>query len=429
MITYIAHFSLFTLLMIVPAFAQIEGYNYDESKVPDFVLPEALRLENGDHVTTVEVWKNKRRAEILRLFETHVFGRAPATAGNVRFGDAEVEDHALGGMAIRKQVKIYFGGTSDGPTADLLIYLPAKTKAPVPVFVGLNFGGNHTVTDEAGIWMPTSWMYARDDGTVLNHQATEKGRGKLGGRWPVQEILARGYGVATIYSGDIDPDYDDGFKNGVHPLFYEDQQNKPAIDQWGTIAAWSWGLSRALDYLETDEDINDQEVAVLGHSRLGKTALWTGARDERFALVISNCSGCGGAALSRRRFGETVNRSNTVFPHWFCGNFQQYNDREDALPVDQHMLAALVAPRPLYVASAEQDLWADPRGEFLSLQHASPVFELFGRTAIREVPMPAVNEPLLRDVAYHLRSGKHDITLYDWQSYMNFADQQWNRKR
>ena len=335
----------------------------------------------------------------------------------------EIDENALGGTATRKQLKIFFAGNEKGTTADLLIYQPKDLKGQVPVFVGLNFSGNHSIIDDPGIWLPNSWMLDRGNGTVDDHRATERGRGSMNSRWPIHEILSRGYAVATIYYGDIDPDYDDDFQNGVHPLFYKTEQTRPADDEWGSIAAWAWGLSRALDYFEMDRDINHRQTVVLGHSRLGKAALWAGARDERFAIVISNNSGCGGAALSRRRIGETVKQINTRFPHWFCKKFHRYNGNEDKLPVDQHMLCALVAPRPLYVASAELDRWADPRGEFLSLQYSSPVYELLGKQGLSNVEMPSINKPILRDVAYHIRSGEHDITLYDWQRYLDFSDQ------
>jgi len=419
-------FCLLVALINLPLHAEQAEVN-ETDHTAELALPELLRLENGEPVANSQAWTEHRRAEIVKLFETHMYGAAPADTSRVRFGPVEVGEQALGGTAIRKQVKIYFGGSEESPTGDLLIYLPTDRQGSVPVFVGLNFSGNHTIVEDPAVWLPTSHMREQPGGAVVDHRATELGRGSSSGRWPIRQALARGYAVATMYCGDIDPDFDDGFQNGVHPLFYADSQTEPANDQWGTIAAWSWGLSRALDYFETDNDINAKQVAVLGHSRLGKAAFWAGARDTRFAMVVSNNSGCGGASLSRRRIGESVRRINTSFPHWFCKNFHQYNDNEAELPIDQHMLAALVAPRPLYVASAEEDAWADPQGEFLSLQQASPVFELLGKKSIGAASMPAVNQPLMHDVAYHIRTGRHNITEYDWRQFMDFADRQFER--
>ncbi len=411
----LAILALLASLTPIPAAAQPKGYNYDEAKVPKYTLPDPLIQSNGAPVKDAKTWRNKRRPEIVRLFETHVYGRSPQAPAKMRFEVFEEKRGVLGGLADRKQVSVFFTGESDGPSMDILIYTPAGATKPVSTFLGLNFGGNHTIRDEKEIRLSTRWM--RPKPGVENNHATEATRGTSASRWAVETIVKRGYALATIYCGDIDPDFHDGFTDGVHAMYPQ-----PKADEWGTIGAWAWGLSRAVDYFETDDAIDAKRVAVLGHSRLGKTSLWAGASDERFALVISNDSGCGGAALSRRAFGETVQRINTSFPHWFCDNFEKYNTNEDALPVDQHMLIALIAPRPAYVASAQDDKWADPNGEFLSAYHAGPVYQLLGQEPLDVSTQPAVNTPVKKRVGYHMRTGKHDVTDYDWQQYLDFAD-------
>jgi hypothetical protein len=242
----------------------------------------------------------------------------------------------------------------------------------------------------------------------------------------VEELLARGYGLATAYYGDLEPDHAAGWQTGIRSQLQQVLHTQPG--EWGAIGAWAWGMSRMMDYFETDKAIQARQVVLQGHSRIGKAALWAGANDTRFAALISNESGEGGAALSRRWYGETIKRLNTSFPHWFGPNYKKYNDKPNDLPVDQHALLALIAPRPLYVASAAEDTWSDPKGEFLSAQATEPVYQLYHLKGLGTVPMPGLNQPVGERVRYHIRSGKHDVTAYDWQQYLAFADTWLGRK-
>ena len=385
--------------------------NYDESKVPAYTLPDPLVMADGAAVEDAQSWTTARRPEILELFRSQVYGRAPKPPTDAWYDVVSSDADALGGKATRRNVRIHLGREEDAPVLDLLLYLPNKRTGPVPVFMGLNFSGNHTIHADPDI--PPS----RHAGI-----SREQDRGRKANRWAIEEIIDRGYGIASMHCADIDPDFDDGFNNGVHALTPPANDETRAPDAWATIAGWAWGLSRGLDYLETDPAVDATRVAVLGHSRLGKTALWAGANDPRFGMVISNNSGCGGAALFRRRYGEKINHINTARPHWFCENFKQYNERESECPIDQHMLIALVAPRPVYVASAVKDRWADPKGEFLAARHADPVYRLLGTDGIASTNLPALDAPITGSIGYHIRSGGHDVTDYDWARYLDFAD-------
>jgi hypothetical protein len=406
-----------------PAVAQARpGTNYDESQVPPYTLPDPLVAADGTTVADAAAWRATRRGEILRLFETHVYGKSPPRPAEIPFEVTAVDKAALNGKAVRKEVAIYVAGKKDGPRMDLLVYLPAGAKRPVPAFVGLNFRGNHTVHRDPGIALPLQWVRDKEKG-VARQRAAESARGSLASRWPVERILERGYAVATAYCGDLEPDFPGGWKHGVRAaLGPAGAETEFAPDDWGAIGAWAWGLRRAMDYLEKDADFDARRVAVMGHSRLGKTALWAAAQDERFALAVSNNSGCAGAALGKRIYGETVRHITGSFPHWFCATFKTYADNEAAMPVDQHQLIALIAPRPVLVCSAEEDRWADPKGEFLGAKHAGPVYKLLGTDGLAAADRPPLNALVKSTIGYHIRPGKHDVLPSDWEVYLNFAD-------
>jgi len=398
--------------------------NYDESKIVPYTLPELLRTGAGRTIGTAEEWTSLRRPEILSLFGQHVYGQTPppATWGKVAFKVVQVKPDALDGKAKRKLIHLSLQEHPAWAGMEVMLYTPNGGSRPVPCFVGLSFGGNHAVSPEPDVPLSTRWMRAdKADGTGSN-RATEEGRGKESGSWPLQLILEQGFAVATCYCGDMEPDHADGWKDGLRAALSPEGAATVWQDgQWGAIGAWAWGLSRIADYLETEATVDAKRLAVIGHSRLGKTSLWAGAQDPRFGVVVSNNSGEGGAALMRRNFGETTAVITKAFPHWFTKTYTRYGGHEAECPVDQHLLIALVAPRAAYIASAVDDSWADPKGEFLAGLHAEPAFKLYGKTGYGVAAQPPVDSPVGDAIGYHLRTGKHALTTYDWQQYLRFA--------
>ncbi len=372
------------------------GVNYYEEKVPFYTLPAPLRSKAGDIIRNRHYWMKIRRPELLGLFRENIYGKLPGTTYRKSFRVVHTDRYAMHGAATLKQVDINIEAGGKALTINLTMFVPNNIQKAAPVFLLIN---------------------NRD---TSNTDPTRKVKSEF---WPAEEVVSRGYAIAAFSNADVDPDNFDGFENGIHGIL---DQGERGDDAWGSIAAWAWGAGRCMDYLETDPDINSKQVAVVGHSRGGKTALWAGAEDERFALVVSNESGCGGAALARRKYGETVSMINNSFPHWFCLNYRKYNDNEDSLPVDMHELMALIAPRALYVASASDDLWADPKGSYLALFNSLPVFRLFDSDNNIPESVPALGKPVFtKNVAYHIRAGEHDLKLEDWQHFMDFSDSLW----
>jgi len=411
-------FSCLAAILLLPFSLTDLGAQESDNFQEDYLAPLpslAPSTASLDQAT----WVDSRRGELLELFQDHVYGRVPTLDVSMHSRLVFQDRQALGGLAVMKEVQLDLLHGIDTVKVQVLVFLPADARGPVPLFLGLNFYGNHSILPDPSISLPESPLRLNESLGITSVRAKDDSRGLRASRWPVEAILSRGYGLATVYCGDLDPDEDDGFHNGVHRLDPSERDSS----SWGTIAAWAWGLSRVLDYFEQDVEVDASRVAVIGHSRLGKTALWAGAMDQRFAMVISNNSGCGGAALSRRNVGESVERINASFPHWFAERFNDYSGNEAACPVDQHQLLALMAPRPLYVASATEDQWADPVGEYLSLYHGSKVYPLFGLDSLVFPHPPKAGEPRWAGrVAYHLRSGKHDLTAWDWKHYLDFAD-------
>lgn len=401
------------LAVASPGAAQLDG-NRDEAQVPAYTLPDPLVMADGRRVTSARMWRDQRRPELLTAFRHTIYGVAPPAPRHMRFRVTETNRAALGGLAIRKQVTVLLDGTPQGPQLAVLLYLPARAKGPVPVFVGPNFHGNQAVDPDPGIAITPNWVTPASG--IRKGSATAQSRGIDAAEWPIATLLRAGYGVATYFTGDLYPDGGGKFAESIQP-WYRTAFGAP--DRWGAIATWAWGLSRVADYLRTDPAVDAHRLIVIGHSRYGKAALWAGASDPRFAAVIANDSGEGGASLYRRRFGETIRVMND---YWFAPRFKTYADREADLPVDAHEVVALVAPRPVYIASASEDWWSDPQGEFLAAKGADPVYRLLDAGGLDAATMPPPDRPVLSRIAYHVRTGPHAITPQDWANYITFAD-------
>ena len=386
--------------------------NYEDDSVGIYTLPDLLTTREGQRVKDAKTWMEKRRPEIVRLFEEYQFGKIPPRPANMRFDVYDKGTDVLNGKAVRKQVRIYF--TSDTiHKMDLLIYLPKSTE-PSPLLLIINFSANSSVVDDVGIKQGEVWT--REGKKV---PATSASVGKIN----IDTFINQGFGIATVYYGDIEPDFKTGFKYGIRGQYLKPGQNYPADDEWGAISAWSWGLSRAMDYFETDKQIDAKRIALQGTSRLGKTVLWTGARDQRFKLVIASCSGEGGAALSRRNYGESINHMTDTSRYFyqFAPNRHKYAGDPNQSPVDAHMLVALMAPRPLLLQTGDTDYWSDPKGEFLAAVAAEPVYNLFNKKGPGTETMPkAGDQSLLNTLGFYMHAGGHGTIPSDWAVFISY---------
>lgn len=393
----------------------VRSANLDESKVPPYTLPSPLDKGDGTKVETAFEWVNSQRPRILELYRNEVYGKLPPRPDRMSFELLSCREGALDGIAVRKEYRIHFemdNGRSH--FIDMLLYIPAGAAEPVPAFLGLNFKGNHAATPEKDVRITGGRMPSLD--------VSEESRGVQQERWCFRETVRRGYASATICYHDLFPDADEYWEQSIYRLFCGNAGASSLNAVCGAISAWAWGLSRGLDCLEHEPLVNASKVALHGHSRLGKTALWAGANDTRFRLVISNNSGCAGAALFKHYFGENVEILQTIRPYWFRTSFGQYRNNEAAMAFDQHFLISLIAPRPVCIASATEDIYADPKGEFLSGVHAAEVYRLFGAAGLGTDAMPPPDVPVTGEISYHLRTGKHDQAPQDWAHYLDLAD-------
>lgn len=410
-----------TWVIAQPAFAQFPEVDQLPVRAE---LPDPLVMLNGERITTKEDWFARRRPELKELFQYYMYGYAPPAPKEIRTKTERVESKYFGGKATKKEVTIAFDPPGS-PQIHVLLVVPNQRSAAAPVFVGLNFCGNHQLVDDPNIAIPTAWARSNCPG-CKDGVSTDEGRGKQIDNWSLEQSIDRGYAVASFYYGDIDPDKND-MTDGVHPHFLKPGQKELGPHDWGSIAAWAWGVSRVVDYVVTDPDLDAKRIAVMGHSRLGKTALVAAAFDDRIALAIPHQAGCGGTAPSRSTAGESVEKINTTFPHWFNDTFPLFNKQVERLPFDQHCLVALVAPRPVLYTNAVEDTWANPAGQFEMLKAANPVYQLLGSAGLEAQTMPPNDTLVSSTLGYYIRPGKHSQTREDWKVFLDFADKHFKK--
>lgn len=391
-------------------------------------LPDPLVMLDGTKVSTVADWNAKRKPELKELFQHYMYGYLPQKPS--RWVVEEVlftDDTFLDGKATLSESRLAFFGPDLKHRLHVLLVVPNKRSGPVPVFVGMNFCGNHALAKHPKIHLVESWVYKSCAGSEME-RATEKSRGTQAGVWNLDLIVERGYALAAFYSGDLDPDTAD-FGDGIEPSFYKPGQTSPAPSDPGAIATWAWGYHRVVDFLiEKHPEVDAKRIAAVGHSRNGKTTLLAAALDERIALAIPHQAGCGGTAPSRvdinRKDVETIRRINTAFPHWFCDNLPLFNETPDKLPFDQHCLVALCAPRPVLYTNAVEDQWANPDGQFDMLKAADPVYRLFGAGGLDAKERPELGKLVDSKLGYFIRAGKHTMSREDWKVFLDYADKQ-----
>lgn len=416
----------FLALLSFSAFAQqpnrptlVAGFpvNYDEDKVGTYILPELLKTADGKNVTDKQTWTKKRRPEILKLIEETEFGKMPPRPKNMSFDVFDKGTPAFNGKAIRKQVTIYFDKNDTEHKMTLLIYLPANAKTKSPLLLNISFAAPNQIVDDTGVKIGEIWIAAEGKKVKADQPSRF-------GKMNVEQFIDAGFGFATVYYGDIEPDFKDGIKHGIRGKYLKAAQTQPADNEWGAISAWAWGLSRAMDYFEKDKQMDAKRIAIQGASRLGKTVLWAGINDQRFKMVIASVSGEGGAAISRRNYGETTAHITdpSRYFYQFAPKYHSYSNRNNDLPFDAHALVALMAPRALLLQTGSTDYWSDPKGEFLSAVAASPVYKLFGETGPTVSELPASNDAsqLLNKLGYYMHDGGHGVLPQDWTRFIEY---------